>query len=273
MVVAIISTIGLIFAYECFLPESTKPKEGPCGLNGVMDCFAFIDGENKPSSYFQCETGQEVNTTFNDNIVCYRWMWKDLTTLRLIEQIGICAAVLQAIQGFLKIYFSANFFAFERRKGIISGMFHVAKLIATPNPFLLRHRDQWALLKRPTWLCLFLLTGALLAVLPVIILVIEGYELISLSLLSYTLMLFLWVTWWFAILLGVITDLNDSFTFSQPHDHESAMDVLRIRNRTVQEQQDDSSRTCTAILRCRRPNRVHPHREENDMDLTERQQY
>jgi hypothetical protein len=262
MVMSTLSAIGLVFAYECILPESTEPKDGPCALNGVTDCFGFSRGESAPTSYFQCEPGEEVNATINGTVLCYRWMWKNLTTLRFIEQVGMCAAILQAFQGFLKLYFSINFFVFKRRKGVASGMLLMLNSIAGPNPSLIKQRDDLRMFKRPVWLCLFIIAGCSFILTPVILLAIQDTGLISVSFLSYALLGFLVITMTFALPLGFIADLNDTFTFFQIDGDRSTMGVLRISNKKAEKDQVENSPSSTSSLRSRSTNKITPLHEE-----------
>ncbi|CAF3238199.1 unnamed protein product [Rotaria socialis] len=93
--VTLIVFVGGIILNVIYLP----PNEN-CPKDSDMDCYS-TSGNN---SYFYCNSSDTFIPTSLGSVTCYRWFKKGISTLEILEQIGLCAGLIQVFNWIVNLY-------------------------------------------------------------------------------------------------------------------------------------------------------------------------
>lgn len=80
-----------------------------CPENGDMDCYS-TSNKNK---YFFCNSSDILIPESLGPVVCYRWFKKGMSTLEILEQIGLCTGIFQMFNLMVEFYLRLLFYVFE----------------------------------------------------------------------------------------------------------------------------------------------------------------
>ncbi|CAF3316162.1 unnamed protein product [Rotaria socialis] len=76
-----------------------SPNE-KCPEDGDMDCYS-TSGNNR---YFHCNSSETLIPTYLGSATCYKWFKKGISTLEILEQIGLCAGLIQVFNWVVNLY-------------------------------------------------------------------------------------------------------------------------------------------------------------------------
>jgi len=100
MVSMAIATPLLTFVDGMILNVVYLPANKNCPDYGDMDCYS-VSGNH---SYFFCNSTEIVIPASFGGVNCYRWLNRDISTLQILEHIGTCTGLFQAVIWVLSLY-------------------------------------------------------------------------------------------------------------------------------------------------------------------------
>ena len=210
--VIVISSVIIAGFQGCFLANITVYENGPCPFYGVMECFT---GHN--SIYFQCTPGDVVSISSDSNgATCFRWLARDITVSDAMTQVGACTGLLTAFGSAVEILLRLLLFVFQQRPSIASGIRRLMEKTVGINKTTQPCRCCGSelpfhcgvlnlnLYQRPWLVIIFFFIYLLLPVIAVVSIVLMSHFRISITALTYVLLLtmvlicclgLLWVLW------------------------------------------------------------------------------
>jgi hypothetical protein len=98
IIIGVIGASCIAGVQGCLLANITVYPNGPCPHYGVMDCYG------KNDTYFNCTPGTQTDSTlFTDSATCFRWIARDTTVNDVMTQVGVCTGLLHAFCAIVQV--------------------------------------------------------------------------------------------------------------------------------------------------------------------------
>lgn len=109
----VIAATLIVFVDGIILNVIYLKVDSNCPSNGNMDCYMTRRGSSN-HTYFFCNSSDTQFPQYFGSVTCYRW-WKDsLSTVDVLNQIGLCTGVIQAFGWIVYLYFHLLIWAAAR---------------------------------------------------------------------------------------------------------------------------------------------------------------
>ena len=141
----IIATTLSVFFNSFILDVVYLPPSSGCPSDGDMDCF----GSDSNATYFACNSSDTRIPEFLKGVTCYRWFKKGISTVDVLEKIGLSAGLVQVFSWCVYLHLSATIYVSKRRTH------HTKNIVTLRCESFCGSRGQWLWQKRAhPWLLL-----------------------------------------------------------------------------------------------------------------------
>jgi hypothetical protein len=96
----VIGATLIVFVDGLVLNAIYLTRNQKCPEDGDMDCYS-TSGNN---TYFHCNSSDILIPYSLGSVTCYRWFKKGISTLDILEQIGLCAGLIQVFNWMVNLY-------------------------------------------------------------------------------------------------------------------------------------------------------------------------
>lgn len=210
--IIVISAVLLAGFEGCILATSSIYQGGQCPVYGSTECF---HGNNR--TFFECKSGVQVNISLlGGSASCFRWIVRDASVSNVITQIGVCTGLLTALGSITEVFIRLLLVIFQQRRGIATGIRRIMEKTVGINhitqptrccgiklPFHF-HFFTLSLFEHPYLIILIILFYIFLPVVVVAAFILLSYFQISITSLTYIVLLTLallcsfsliWIVW------------------------------------------------------------------------------
>jgi hypothetical protein len=110
MVTAVLSTAFVVFFDQMILIVVFVDPTGKCPIDGAMDCYATYSN----GTYFLCNSTDTRIDAALGLAACYRWFSNEISTINVLNQIGVCTGFIQAASWCVEMFLRLNLSIFKR---------------------------------------------------------------------------------------------------------------------------------------------------------------
>ena len=116
--VIIISSIIIAGFEGCVLSSTNVYQNGPCPAHGASECF---HGNNH--TYFECQPNEKVIVQLlSASASCFRWIITDRSISDVMAQIAICTSLLTALGSVAEAVIRLLLYVLQQRRGVSAGI-------------------------------------------------------------------------------------------------------------------------------------------------------
>ncbi|CAF2085752.1 unnamed protein product [Rotaria magnacalcarata] len=105
----VIGVTLIVFVDGLILNVIYLSQNEKCPEDGDMDCYS-TSGNNR---YFHCNSSEILIPTTLGSVTCYKWFKKGISTLDILEQIGLCAGLIQVFNWVVNLYLRLLLYSYQ----------------------------------------------------------------------------------------------------------------------------------------------------------------
>ncbi|CAF1459716.1 unnamed protein product [Didymodactylos carnosus] len=113
MSTCVVAATLVVFFDGLFLIVDDVTTNSKCPLDGEMDCYS------RNNTYFFCNSSDTQIDASLGSLTCYRWLKDGTSTVDILNQVGLCAGLIQAFGWLVNLFLRFLFYVFEARKPVI----------------------------------------------------------------------------------------------------------------------------------------------------------
>ena len=98
----------IVFVDGVILNVIYLPINHECPDGGDMDCYSTSDNH----SYFFCNSSNSLIPESFGGVTCFKWFKKDISTLLILEYLGICTGLFQIYNWIVQLYLRSMLYLF-----------------------------------------------------------------------------------------------------------------------------------------------------------------
>ncbi|CAF1495281.1 unnamed protein product [Adineta ricciae] len=108
MIGVVIGVTLMVFIDGLILNVIYLPSNEKCPDDGDMDCYS-----TKQARYFYCNSSDILVPDSMGTSICYRWFKRGISTLEVLEQIGLCTGLFEVFSWGVGLYLRWLLFAYK----------------------------------------------------------------------------------------------------------------------------------------------------------------
>ncbi|UJR11715.1 hypothetical protein I4U23_015896 [Adineta vaga] len=108
MIGVVIGVTLMVFIDGLILNVIYLPANEKCPDDGDMDCYS-----TKQAQYFYCNSSDISISESMGSVICYRWFKRGLSTLEVLEQIGLCTGLFEVFSWGVGLYLRLLLYAYK----------------------------------------------------------------------------------------------------------------------------------------------------------------